>query len=73
MPRRYGTYDHLNEDNPVHLSIEMDALAEKIDAMNYGAVRFLAAFVRSRRKTAKYSEAIELADRIEQILNEGLF
>lgn len=50
-----STYDHLNKDQPyqLHLTLDLDELADIIVSMNYGVVRFLAALVRARARQWK--------------------
>jgi hypothetical protein len=73
-------YDHLNIDDPLRLTVDMDDLARRVVAMNYGTVRFLAALVRARRESRKFhvictanGEVDQLADGIEALLERGLF
>lgn len=73
---RVGSYDHLNETDPLSLPLDFDELAERIVKMNYGSHRFLSAFVRARRKSAKHRavpRGDELANEIENLLNKGLY
>jgi hypothetical protein len=69
-----GEYDHLNADNPINATVDMDELAKRVVLLNYGAHRFLSALVRALREASKwkYRENNELADEIEKLLNAGL-
>jgi len=69
MSPRIDTYRHLNENDGVLIGIE--DIARQIVKMNYGTHRMLSAIVRARRESARGHD--ELADRIEALLNEGLF
>jgi hypothetical protein len=66
-------YDHLNETDPLRIELDMDELAQNIESMNFGTVRFLAALVRARKRSRKSSRPDELAKGIEDMLNKGLF
>lgn len=69
-------YDHLNDEDPLKLTVDMDDLARRIVTMNYGTVRCLAALVRARRESPRcynHDEGDDLADGIEALLERGLF
>lgn len=79
-------YKHLNESDRQGghgVVVGIEDIAEQIERMNYGMHRMLSALVRARRAaTAKKADRWdaeirakhnELADRIEALLNEGLF
>lgn len=75
MPKGVGQYDHLNEKDKLMLSISLDQLAAKVEAMNYGTQRFLSALVRVRRaQGGSFAPGRDvLTDVIEKALNEGHF
>ena len=61
--RQPHDYRHLDEDGRFGLQVTMREVAEKIDAMNYGAHRFLSHFVDVRRES--------LAARIKEYRDRG--
>ncbi len=50
LPDGTSIYDHFNKSEPISVPVDMDALAEMVEASNYGTVRFLAALVRVRKR-----------------------
>lgn len=76
MPRRIGMYDHINKESPLEITVDIEDLAKRIEAMNYGTHRLLSALVRIRRKdteTESFPECRMLTDGIEELLNRGGF
>jgi hypothetical protein len=49
-------YDHLDEGDPFTVVLDVDALANRIEEMNYGTVRLLGALLRVRK--VKFAERI---------------
>jgi hypothetical protein len=54
-------YDHLDEGDPFTVVLDVEALAKRIEEMNYGTVRLLGALLRVRKvklteRIAKYRE-----------------
>ena len=69
-------YDHLNKDDKLEISLDIEELAKKIETMNYGTHRLLSALVRVRRNDTRIDSASEckmLTDGIEELLDRGGF
>ena len=72
---RMGDFDSIDESGQTHafqtfaLYASMDQVAETIVRMNYGTHRLLSSLVRARRELLHPDD--ELAQRIEDLLNEG--
>lgn len=69
-----GRYDHLNDTDPIKMTLDMESLANKVVSMNYGTHRFLSALVRARRandKTNGFVTCDLLTNAIEKALNDG--
>lgn len=63
------TYKHLDDSQPLTLSLSVDAIAEELVRLNYGVHRVLSSIIRYR--LAK-DPSDELALGIKALLNEGL-
>lgn len=71
-----GTYDHLEENDPIKFTLSVDLLVKLIHERNYGFHRVMSAIIRYRRnRYAKHGNAKDrlVADAIEKMLNDGLF
>ena len=69
-------YDHLNNpkytESELTLQITMDDLAERVVALNFGSVRFLAALVRARSGSKNiFTDKDELSKIIIEALEKG--
>ena len=67
---RMGDYDHLDNNNPLQIEIPMAELAAIVDRMNYGAHRFLSAWVRVRQQR---KPGDPLAGVVRRALDQGLY
>lgn len=71
MPKPHY-YKHLDNDILCNVNIElnMKQLAEQVCSVNYGLHRFLSETIDIKRRS-EWPQDLELADKLEAILNEG--
>ena len=74
--RRFGEYDHLNQEDPLKIKLDLDQLAKMVEGMNYGSIRFLAALVRamevSKHRQQYPEDTMKLPKAIREILDTGI-
>ena len=69
-----GQYDHINSDFTVEVEMGIDEFVKLICDGNYGTHRLLSAIVRYRDgRDVAWHRPDELADRIRDLLERGLF
>lgn len=70
MRRRFDEYKHLNGTDKFAVELDIEEIAARIVAMNYGTHRLLCALV---RKLEIVDAEDEIAKRLRQIIDDGLF
>ena len=65
---KVGSYDHLNESDPIRFSLDLESAVHNIVKSNYGIARLLSALVRQASMVKKRGP---ITDTIEKMLNEG--
>ena len=70
---RVDQYKHLNIKNELGVNCGMEEMAKFVVSQNYGAHRLLSAMVHELREYHKKYGDSPIADRIEEMLNEGLY
>ena len=79
---RLGMYDHLENTDPMVVTMSMRDLADKVARVNYGWQRLLSELVRQRKRSPYYAdpkssnvncEYRDHTDRLEALLEDGFF
>jgi hypothetical protein len=65
-----GSYNHLNEDDILSISLSIDKLAQQVIGMNYGVHRLLSAIAKRRLDNDPQDG---LGQGVKQLLDEGWY